>query len=72
MLIIQYFLGYVTVIWGTSFPGAELFDRISSKEHLHYFAQGLIDTRVIVYYITTAAFILFLTYQVVDFRRWRR
>lgn len=72
MLIIQYFLGYVTVIWGTSFPGSELFDRISSQQHLHYFAQGLIDTRVIVYYLTTAAFVLFLSYQVVDFRRWRR
>jgi ABC-2 type transport system permease protein len=72
LLVIQYFLGYVTVIWGESFPGAALFEHISNQRHLHYFAQGLIDTRAIVYYLSTTAFVLFLTYQVVDFRRWRR
>jgi ABC-2 type transport system permease protein len=72
MLIIQYFLGYVTVIWGTSFRGSAFFDHISAQQHLYYFAQGLIDTRTIVYYLSAAAFVLFLTYQVVDFRRWRR
>ena len=69
--MIHYFLGYVTVIWGDSFAGAGLFDHISSQQHLHYFAKGLIDTRAIVYYLSAAVFVLFLTYQVVDFRRWR-
>jgi hypothetical protein len=39
---------------------------------LHYFASGLFDTRPVVYFLSLAAFTLFLTYQVVDYRRWRR
>jgi ABC-2 type transport system permease protein len=72
LLVIQYFLGYVTVIWGNSFPGAPMFDYISSQQHLHYFAKGLFDTRPVVFYLSLTVFLLFLTYQVVDFRRWRR
>jgi len=72
LLVIQYFLGYVTVIWGESFPGAAVFDHISNQRHMHYFVQGLIDTSAIVYYLSASAFVLFLTYHVIDFRRWRR
>lgn len=72
LLVIQYFLGYVTVIWGESFAGAPFFHYISAQQHLHYFANGLFDTRPVVYYLSMAIFILFLTYQVVDYRRWRR
>lgn len=72
MLVIHYFLGFVTRIWGDGFPGSRLFDYISSQQHLHYFATGLVDTRPVVFYLSAAAFLLFLTYQVVDFRRWRR
>lgn len=72
LLILQNFLGYVTVIWGENFPGAQAFHYISNQQHLHYFAKGLIDSRPVVYYLSTAAFTLFLTYQLVDFRRWRK
>ena len=72
LLVIQYFLGYVTVIWGNSFAGASLFDYISSQQHLYFFANGLFDTRPAVYYLSLTLLLLFLTYQVVDFRRWRR
>lgn len=72
LLVIQYFLGFVTVIWGETFTGASLFHYISSQQHLHYFANGLIDTRPIVYFLSVPVFVLFLTYQVVDFRRWKR
>lgn len=72
LLVIQYFLGYVTVIWGNSFAGASMFDYISSQQHLYYFAKGLFDSRPAIYYLSLTIFILFLTYQVVDFRRWRR
>jgi ABC-2 type transport system permease protein len=72
LLVIQYFVGYVTVIWGESFVGAAFFHYISSQRHLHYFASGLLDSRAFVYYLSVAAFLLFLTYQVVDFRRWRK
>jgi ABC-2 type transport system permease protein len=72
LLVIQYFVGYVTVIWGESFVGASLFHYISSQQHLHYFASGLFDSRPFVYYLSVTVFVLFLTYQVVDFRRWRK
>lgn len=72
LLVIQYFLGFVTLIWGESFAGAPLFHYISSQQHLHYFASGLLDTRPAVYFLSITAFVLFLTYQVVDYRRWKR
>jgi len=72
ILVIQYFLGFVTVIWGESFAGAPFFHYISSQQHLHYFASGLFDTRPMVYYLSLAMLVLFITYQVVDYRRWRK
>jgi ABC-2 type transport system permease protein len=71
LLVIQYFLGFVTVIWGESFAGARFFHYISSQDHLHYFASGLLDTRPAVYFLSVSVFVLFLTYQVVDYRRWK-
>lgn len=71
LLVIQYFLGFVTVIWGESFAGAAFFHYISSQNHLHYLTSGLIDSRPFVYFLSTTAFVLFLTYQVVDYRRWK-
>ena len=72
LLVIQYFLGFVTVIWGNSFAGASFFDYISWQGHLHYFARGFLSTQPVVYFLSLALFTLFLTYQVVDYRRWRR
>ena len=72
LLMLQYFVGYVTVIWGESFSGAAFFHYISSQDHLHFFASGLIDSRPFVYYLSATVFLLFLTYQVVDYRRWRK
>jgi len=72
ILVIQYFMGFVTVIWGESFAGAPLFHYISSQQHLHYFASGLFDTRPFIWHLSVAVFVLALTYQVVDFRRWKR
>ena len=72
LLVLHYFMGFVTVIWGESFPAAGLFHYISCQEHLHSFTKGLIDTRPVVYNITMGALILFLTHHVVDYRRWKR
>jgi ABC-2 type transport system permease protein len=71
-LVILYFLGFVTVIWGESFTGAGMFHYISSQRHLHYFANGLIDSRPAVYYVSLTIFLLFLTHHVIDTRRWRQ
>lgn len=72
LLLIQHLLGYVPRMWGEDFAGASLFHYISSQHHLHYFAKGLIDTRPVVYFLSVSVFVLFLTYQVVDYRRWKK
>lgn len=72
LLVIHYFMGFVTVIWGENFPASGFFHYISCQEHLHAFTKGLIDTRPLVYNLGMGAFVLFLTHHVVDFRRWKR
>lgn len=71
ILFVHFFLGFVTLIWGESFAGAGFFHYISSQQHLHYFTNGLLDSRPAVYYLSLTAFVLFLTHQVIDLRRWR-
>lgn len=71
ILVVHYFLGFVTVIWGESFAGSGLFHYMSSQQHLHYFANGLIDSRAVIYYLSITVFALFLTFQVIDLRRWK-
>jgi len=71
-LMVVFLLGYIPVIWSGSFRGAELFHYISAQEHLSFFARGWVDTRPLVWYPTLAFGVLFLTYQVVDYRRWKR
>ena len=71
-LMILFFVGYVPVIWGGAFQGVGLFHYISCQEHLALFAKGFVDTRPLIYYPTLTFVILFLTYQLVDYRRWKR
>ena len=56
---------------GKNFAGAGFFHYISSQEHLHYFTNGLLDSRPAVYYLSLTVFVLFLTHQVIDLRRWK-
>jgi ABC-2 type transport system permease protein len=71
-LVLHYFLGFVTKIWGESFLGAGFFDHMSSQQHLSAFCNGLIDSKVVIYYVSMSSFIVYVTYHVLDFRRWRR
>ncbi len=71
LLFIHYFLGYVTVIHGDRFPAAPLFHHINSSEHLRYFSRGLIDSSTVLYYLTAALLVLFLTHHALNHRRWR-
>ncbi len=72
LLLIHYFLGFVTTIWGESFAGAALFDVISSRQHVNDFCSGLLDSRVFVYYLSLAIVTVALTFHSLDYRRWRR
>ena len=44
---------------------------VSLVAHLEPFMKGIIDTSDVVYYVSFMAFILFITYRVLDSRRWR-
>ncbi len=49
----------------------DLLGYASMKVHMQDFARGVVDTRYIVFYLTLSAFFLFLTYRVVESRRWK-
>jgi ABC-2 type transport system permease protein len=44
---------------------------MSMYNHMIDFSRGIIDTRAIVFYLTLTSFFLFLTYRVVESRRWK-
>ncbi len=44
---------------------------ISLRSHQESFLKGVLDTSDIAYYLSFMAFILFVTHQVLDSRRWR-
>ncbi len=51
--------------WGT------LLSYLSMVEHLTDFANGVIETRHVVYYLTFAMFMLFLAHRSIESQRWR-
>jgi ABC-2 type transport system permease protein len=44
---------------------------LGMTQHLEDFVKGVIDTKHVVYYLSLAAFGLFLTARSVDTERWR-
>jgi len=49
----------------------DLTDYLSPIQHMAEFSQGLFDTRPIVLYGSLTAMVLFFTYQVFQYRRWK-
>jgi len=52
-------------------PVAKFALRLSPFDHLSGFVNGVIDTRDVVYYVTTSVLFLFFTLRVVESRKWR-
>ncbi len=71
ILIILFFVGLVPYYTGEGFQAVSIFHYMSVQEHLANFARGIVDTRPIVYYLSTTSFFLFLTHVTLDFRRWK-
>jgi ABC-2 type transport system permease protein len=44
---------------------------VALMEHMRDFSQGIIDTRPVVFYLTTTTLFLFLTLKIVESRRWK-
>jgi ABC-2 type transport system permease protein len=50
---------------------AKVFSHISMTEHMEDFARGVIHTTPIVFYLSLTTFFVFLTYKVIESRRWK-
>lgn len=68
LLVLHFFIGLAPLIWG-EFPAAAAFHYVSSTEHLADFTRGIIDSRIVVYYLSMTFFTLMLTRLIVDLRR---
>lgn len=67
-----FILSYVAMRF-TSGSGweAQFFNQVSLIEHMQDFARGQLDTRPLVCYVSLTLLFLFLTFKVVESRRWR-
>jgi len=50
---------------------AQLLSHVGLIEHMKDFARGVIDTRPLVFYLSLTALFLFLTFKVIESRRWK-
>lgn len=71
-LIIQFFLGYVTLIWGESFAAANLFKLVSAQHNLSNACRGIMDSAPLILTTVLTLFTLLITQHVVNYRRWKR
>jgi len=72
LLIIQYFVGFVTVIWGTQFLAAKFFSLFSAQAHLSNACRGILDIAPLILYFMLTIFTLILTHHTINYRRWKR
>lgn len=49
----------------------QLFSLFNLSQQMYDFTRGILDTRVIVYYLSVTFFFLFLTLRVIESRRWK-
>jgi ABC-2 type transport system permease protein len=57
---------------GASSTTGEIFKYLSILQHYETFAQGVIDTSSIVFYLSVTVVGLFLTLRIIESMRWRR
>ncbi len=50
---------------------ADFFTHISMTEHMQDFARGVLELSSLTYYLTLTGFFLFLTWKVIESRRWK-
>ena len=50
---------------------AKLYGHIAMTQHLEQFARGTVDSAAVVYYLSLTSLFLFLTWKVVESRRWK-
>ena len=50
---------------------AKVMSHISMTDHMEDFARGILHTTPIIYYLSLTTFFIFLTYKVIESRRWK-
>lgn len=71
-ITLLFFLGLVQeILLEISSSTRELLGYFSAIEHMGTFSRGIIDTRPIVFYVTSTIVTLGLTYQAFQSRKWR-
>lgn len=69
MLLLFWIVGWAA--YSTGPPLAEFLQYISLTKHIGNFAQGVIDTADVAYYLLFTFFFLFLTLRSLESKRWR-
>ncbi len=70
LISVAFFSGFITFL-ATSPLVREIGAYGSSIAHMLDFSRGAVDTRPVVFYVTTAALMLFATIKVVESRKWK-
>lgn len=71
-IVILFSWGYFTRFFPNVSPVLrDLTDYFSPIQHMALFSQGLFDTRPVVLYVSCTALVLFFTFQIFQYRRWR-
>ena len=68
ILLVFWLLGWASDAGGDL---AAVMNHLSVINHLEGFARGVVELKDVVYYLSVAAFGLFLTHRVLDSNRWR-
>ena len=71
-VMFHYFLGFLQnfgMVTGSIW--SEGMSYFSTTEHMNVLAEGLVDSRPIIYYLSFSALLLSLTHQVLESRKWR-
>lgn len=64
--------GLITFIFNVTNPLLrDVISYVSAIEHMADFSRGLIDSRPITWYLTMTALILFVNFQVFQYRKWK-
>ena len=50
---------------------SEALNYVAMREHMSDFSRGIIDTRYVVFYVSLTILFLFMTYRVIESRRWK-
>ncbi|HEY8901557.1 MAG TPA: ABC transporter permease [Chthoniobacterales bacterium] len=72
MIVLPFLWSYLSRV----FPSVgqvlrDVTDYVSPIQHMAQFSQGLFDTRPVVFYLSLTGMVLFFTYQVFQYRRWK-